>query len=339
LIPEETTEPVDYETLEDNEPKIPYEEILPPQGLQDEIGAVVNAHLDDANAQIESYKSKAKDAYDQWFEDNPQVGDFIQSTKEYYEDFQEVFDETREIAEGIFEETQEVFDETRDIVEQGVEEVTSVTADFLAPAERIPYLVLPDPLPHGQPPITILIEAEIFAHYEPDTLRAGAEYFFRKAQVYAEIVVTANGSVRAISDMMNQIDPEPPYNHSFRVGAEQWAVNFENYPYQRDLQKLNRPLSTILVLDHSKKPYQKFQENVIILPKQIWWADDEDTDLFDLVPFIKYISEQVAKKQDIRDVLPHYESIDPSALVRHVMREQAAAGPRGRVTRVDQQPF
>lgn len=58
-------------------------------------------------------------AYDQWFEDNPQVGDFIQSTKEYYEDFQEVFDETREIAEGIFEETQEVFDETRDIVEQG----------------------------------------------------------------------------------------------------------------------------------------------------------------------------------------------------------------------------
>lgn len=61
LIPEETTEPVDYETLEDNEPKIPYEEILPPQGLQDEIGAVVNAHLDDANAQIESYKSKAKD--------------------------------------------------------------------------------------------------------------------------------------------------------------------------------------------------------------------------------------------------------------------------------------
>lgn len=226
--------------------------------------------------------------------------------------------------------------------------------------------------------------------------------------------------------MMNQIDPEPPYNHSFRVGAEQWAVNFENYPYQRDLQKLNRPLcmflapsrlfdsfilafrdppspsgthrrspseptwllcacsdslvlATILVLDHSKKPYQKFQENVIILPKQIWWADDEDTDLFDLVPFIKCtflvpsgprscsrgcwsfflrvpglpeaslcaklirfcldISEQVAKKQDIRDVLPHYESIDPSALVRHVMREQAAAGPRGRVTRVDQQPF
>jgi len=87
-------------------------------------------------------------------------------------------------------------------------------------------------------------------------------------------------------------------------------------PVTRNLNRLNRNLAHVVVLDYDKELYPTHKENVLVMPQRDWLANANDTDLYDIVPILRHLAREVNKDKDLREILRHYEDVDPTRVVR-----------------------
>jgi len=180
-----------------------------------------------------------------------------------------------------------------------------------------PYYILPPELPKGyQHPLTVCIDIDLMIDDMPDKIRGGAEYFVVQTSQFAEIVLLC----RDVADLC--LEPSMEIDKAllipFRLSSEHWYEDGaqERWPIKRNLNRLNRDLSRVVVLDFDKTIYPQHADNVLLMPKVSWMGDSYDTELFDIVPVLYHFSKEIAKGKDIRDVLKHYEDVDPAKVGR-----------------------
>jgi len=145
---------------------------------------------------------------------------------------------------------------------------------------------------------------------------------------FAEIVLVTRLPYGATFELMHSLDPMGLI--PFRLAQEHWAAPRALRPQiRRDLRRLNRDLSTVLVLDHSAASYDQ-PENVLVLPSKGWATKAGDTELYELVPFLHAMSDAVKGRQnDVRPMLAQLDGVDVPKLMRglvvELMEQRAAA--------------
>ncbi|XP_069771044.1 CTD (carboxy-terminal domain, RNA polymerase II, polypeptide A) small phosphatase-like a isoform X2 [Narcine bancroftii] len=83
----------------------------------------------------------------------------------------------------------------------------------------------------------------------------------------------------------------------FRARLFRESCVFHRGNYVKDLSRLGRDLSKVIIVDNSPASYIFHPENAV--PVQSWFDDMSDTELYDLIPFFEGLS----KEEDVYTVL------------------------------------
>ncbi|XP_067824500.1 CTD (carboxy-terminal domain, RNA polymerase II, polypeptide A) small phosphatase-like a isoform X4 [Heptranchias perlo] len=83
----------------------------------------------------------------------------------------------------------------------------------------------------------------------------------------------------------------------FRARLFRESCVFHRGNYVKDLSRLGRDLSKVIIVDNSPASYIFHPENAV--PVQSWFDDMSDTELFDLIPFFEGLS----KEEDVYNLL------------------------------------
>jgi len=127
-------------------------------------------------------------------------------------------------------------------------------------------------------------------------IRPGTEKFLEEMSKYYEIVIFT-ASVKDYADtILDQLDPEKKLI-SFRLYREHTTVLKRTY--LKDISKLGRDLSKIIIIDNASDNFRLQTDNGIFI--NTWIDDQTDTILFDLIPILKDIVEK--KIPDVRRAL------------------------------------
>ena len=127
-------------------------------------------------------------------------------------------------------------------------------------------------------------------------IRPGTEKFLEEMSKYYEIVIFT-ASVKDYADtILNQLDPEKKFI-SYRLYREHTTVLKRTY--LKDISKLGRDLSKIIIIDNASDNFRLQTDNGIFI--NTWIDDQTDTILFDLIPILKDIV--VKKVPDVRKAL------------------------------------
>ncbi|XP_052235165.1 CTD small phosphatase-like protein isoform X2 [Dreissena polymorpha] len=92
----------------------------------------------------------------------------------------------------------------------------------------------------------------------------------------------------------------------FRARLFRESCVFHRGNYVKDLSRLGRELSQVIIIDNSPASYIFHPDNAV--PCQSWFDDMQDTELLDLIPFF----EGLAKVDDVYSVLRNTSSTDSS---------------------------
>uniref|UniRef100_H3A708 CTD small phosphatase like n=1 Tax=Latimeria chalumnae TaxID=7897 RepID=H3A708_LATCH len=76
----------------------------------------------------------------------------------------------------------------------------------------------------------------------------------------------------------------------FRARLFREACVFHKGNYVKDLSRLGRDLSNVIIVDNSPASYIFHPENAV--PVESWFDDLEDTELLDLIPFLEILSKE-----------------------------------------------
>jgi len=101
-------------------------------------------------------------------------------------------------------------------------------------------------------------------------------------------------------------------------------------PRNIDLKRLGRDMSKVVVI--STEPWEEYQfhrENVLhYTPERDWHLPDAaETELYDMLPVLKQISDEIKRGNDAREVLTHYEDLDISRISRRLRTAQTKRPP------------
>ena len=140
---------------------------------------------------------------------------------------------------------------------------------------------------------------ETLVHYD----EAGGQFFLRPfaqefinktSKVFEVVIFTA--AVKEYADwILDRLDADGSINHRlYRCSTSQ-----QNGVYIKDLQKLGRDLSKMLIVDNSPENFQLQPENGIYIKS--WYDDPNDKALEELTKVLQYVAEQ--KNKDIRETL------------------------------------
>uniref|UniRef100_A0A8C9SQI8 Mitochondrial import inner membrane translocase subunit TIM50 n=1 Tax=Scleropages formosus TaxID=113540 RepID=A0A8C9SQI8_SCLFO len=88
----------------------------------------------------------------------------------------------------------------------------------------------------------------------------------------------------------------------FRARLFRESCVFHRGNYVKDLSRLGRELSSVIIVDNSPASYIFHPENAV--PVQSWFDDMTDTELLDLLPFFEGLS----REQDVYSVLQNLRS-------------------------------
>jgi len=187
---------------------------------------------------------------------------------------------------------------------------------------ELPYLLLPAPLPAPyQKPLTLVLDLDLIFHAPPSRVqRAGMNYFLTQVSEFAEIVLVSDQPAKGGQELMQTLDPlgqiafRLTYDH-FRAHDPNMARRQRKAPV-RDLQRLNRDMSRVIVLSADPQRYARHQENVLKVQRREWHKHQDDRELFDLVPVLLHLSQEAAKGHDLRQELEHYQGLNVAALGR-----------------------
>jgi len=197
---------------------------------------------------------------------------------------------------------------------------------FVEPSSE---LLLPDPLPEPyiQPKYTLVIElTDVLVHPEYDRSsgwryrkRPGITPFLKALTLpMFEIVIYTHENGFSAAPVIDGLDPEGFIMYKlFRD-----ATKYTNGTHVKDLSKLNRDITKVILLDCDTRSSELQPRNSLVLKK--WEGDPKDISLLELIPFFHAIA--MSNVDDVRPVLDFYrDEEDPVAAFRRnqdLLRQQ-----------------
>ncbi|XP_068915919.1 mitochondrial import inner membrane translocase subunit TIM50-C-like [Tenebrio molitor] len=172
--------------------------------------------------------------------------------------------------------------------------------------------LLPDPLqyPYLQPKYTLVLElTDVLVH--PDWTyntgwrfkkRPGLEYFLDSLHGHFEIVIYTAEQGMTVFPLIEAMDPKNII--AYKLVRD--ATHFTGGHHVKSLDKLNRDLSKVIVVDWNASNVQFHPENLLKIKR--WEGTDEDLSLVDLSIFLKTIVDN--NIDDVREVLRYYSKYD-----------------------------
>lgn len=145
--------------------------------------------------------------------------------------------------------------------------------------------------------------------------RPGAEDFLRLMSQYYEVVVYTSQLPTYADPILDRLDP----NRYIAYRLYRDSTLYKDGKHVRDLGKLNRDLSKVMLVTSDPDAFYINPENAIKLDP--WKLEADDTKLLDLMPFL----EAVVRTQvpDVRKVVASYEGQDiPTAFKERMARMQ-----------------
>lgn len=144
--------------------------------------------------------------------------------------------------------------------------------------------------------------------------RPGAEAFLAYMASFYEIVVFTSSLNMYADPILDKLDPNLYISHRL-YRAE---THYRNGVHVKDLSRLNRDLSRVIVIDHDEKHVSMQPDNAIIIPK--WDGDASDTSLLDLIPVLESVV-----RRDVNDVRQHIDVLKGKPLAEGVAEYRALA--------------
>ncbi|KAF2726786.1 HAD-like protein [Polyplosphaeria fusca] len=185
--------------------------------------------------------------------------------------------------------------------------------------------LLPDKSPEFPvPPLTLVISLEdMLIHSEWTTKhgwrtakRPGADYFLRYLSQHYELVIWTSLKSQDADMVIRKLDP-------FRIVM--WplfreATRYERGEYVKDLSKLNRDPSKVIIVDTDRSHVPHHPDNAIILPK--WKGEAGDKGLVSLIPFLEYLA---MMQPDVRQAIKSFDGKDiPDEFARREAKAREA---------------
>ncbi|CCH44395.1 Mitochondrial import inner membrane translocase subunit TIM50 [Wickerhamomyces ciferrii] len=171
----------------------------------------------------------------------------------------------------------------------------------------------PDLLPDSPPepykrPLTLVLTLEDFLiHSEWDTKngwktakRPGVDYFLGYLSQYYEIVLFSSNYMMYSEKVVEKLDPLRAYI-SYQLYKEHCL--YKDGAHIKDLSKLNRDISKVLIIENDENSIKLQPENAIKLAP---WNGKADDELIKLIPLLEYLATQQIK--DVRPVLASFKN-------------------------------
>ncbi|KAF5297338.1 hypothetical protein FQA39_LY12177 [Lamprigera yunnana] len=184
--------------------------------------------------------------------------------------------------------------------------------------------LLPDPVkyPYYQPTYTLVVElTDVLVH--PDWTyktgwrfkkRPGIDTFLESLSGLFEIVIFTAEQGMTVFPIIDALDPKNLINYKLVRDA----THFVDGHHVKNLDKLNRDLSKVIVIDWNLESVKFHPENVFHVNR--WSGNNDDTTLLDLAAFLQTIVQ--SEIQDVREVLKYYSDFDdPLATFRIKQKE------------------
>lgn len=184
--------------------------------------------------------------------------------------------------------------------------------------------LLPDVMPPPyQPTYTLVLEfTDVLVH--PDwsyqtgwrfKKRPGVDQFLQTvANSNYEVVIFTTENAIMIYPVIEKLDPEGKLI-SYRLFRD--STHFIDGEHVKNLERLNRDLSKVIMVDWNKSATKFQPENALILKK--WKGADDDTSLLDLANLLQTIA--MSDVADVREVVLYYSQFeDPIAAFRDNQR-------------------
>lgn len=161
--------------------------------------------------------------------------------------------------------------------------------------EPVPTRLLPKELqaPYIQPRYTLVLEmSDVLVH--PDWTyqtgwrfkkRPGVDHFLRQCSKNFEIVVYTSEQGMTAFPILDALDP----NGYIRYRLVRDATQFIDGKHVKNLNRLNRNLRRLIVVDWDRAAIPLHQDNVFSIVR--WLGNDDDVQLFDLAAFLGLIAE------------------------------------------------
>ncbi|AJW07913.1 Tim50p [Saccharomyces cerevisiae YJM1273] len=170
-----------------------------------------------------------------------------------------------------------------------------------------PDLLPPPPPPPYQRPLTLVITLEDFLvhsewsqkHGWRTAKRPGADYFLGYLSQYYEIVLFSSNYMMYSDKIAEKLDPIHAFV-SYNLFKEHCV--YKDGVHIKDLSKLNRDLSKVIIIDTDPNSYKLQPENAIPMEP---WNGEADDKLVRLIPFLEYLATQQTK--DVRPILNSFE--------------------------------
>jgi mitochondrial import inner membrane translocase subunit TIM50 len=137
--------------------------------------------------------------------------------------------------------------------------------------------------------------------------RPGVDEFLKQMSQHYEVVFFCDGSAGRMAGITMKLDPTGNRIHKL---FKEHTTSRDGH-HVKDLQKLNRPLQRIILLDHNAGAYVLQPENAIRTYK--WTGDTTDDFLRRVSPLLVTVARYSAQMQgtvDLRNVLKHYKPQD-----------------------------
>ncbi|XP_031350596.1 mitochondrial import inner membrane translocase subunit TIM50-C-like [Photinus pyralis] len=172
--------------------------------------------------------------------------------------------------------------------------------------------LLPDELnpPYYQPLFTLVLElTDVLVH--PDWTyqtgwrfkkRPGVEYLLETLSGLYEIVIYTAEQGMTVFPIVEALDPK----NLIMYKLVRDATNFVDGAHVKDLNKLNRDLSRVIVVDWNANSAKFHPDNVFQIPR--WDGNDNDTSLIDLTALLVTIAHSGV--EDVREVINYYKDFD-----------------------------
>lgn len=128
--------------------------------------------------------------------------------------------------------------------------------------------------------IDVELEGEIHKVYVRK--RPGVDEFMRQVARFYEVVVYTASMAKYANPLLDQLDPSRTVSH--RLFREACTRHTAGSGYMKDLSKLGRELSNVIIIDNSPICYALQPDNAI--PIRTWRDDPSDRELLDLIPIL-----------------------------------------------------
>ncbi|RIB19430.1 HAD-like domain-containing protein [Gigaspora rosea] len=159
------------------------------------------------------------------------------------------------------------------------------------------------------PPLTLVINLDqtlIYSTWDRKNgwrtaKRPGIDYFLYTASNLFEVVIFTSQPSYVAEQTLAKLDPLGMV--PFRLFRE--STRYVDGKVIKDISKLNRDLSKVIVMDSNPAVYSLQPENVISVPP--WTGDPNDSYLVDIIPFLEGISLLLSEVQDIRPVIKEFQ--------------------------------